>query len=290
MIPPLFLMGGVLAAMVVLGYFDWVIGGRVVSFVLLLGFLIGARTALWFMSETAENDWQSLIGAAPWAILAGCFLAVNPGLPSGVLPKTFIALTLGTTALAGFVVAGNGLLQYADSQNQLELSKIENEDRYQREHAEEFQALGPDAPLWNYFSYMYISDEDLRRQCRAIMARRPDLNERLIEYLGNPVLSTSVRNYIADVAENPSPELSPAFARYSQTVLQSYREMLQNQTSLSDRSRQDATVLLTAAARLHKNGGNLQPQIAAWRDFLRAFKDSEDLVRKADEILHTTAP
>jgi hypothetical protein len=38
----------------------------------------------------------------------------------------------------------------------------------------EFRALGKDAPLWNYFSYMYISNEELRTQCHEIIASRAD--------------------------------------------------------------------------------------------------------------------
>jgi hypothetical protein len=99
----------------------------------------------------------------------------------------------------------------------------------------------PTAPLWKYFGYIYKPDETLRRQCRDIMAHRPDLNQRLIEYLGNPILANSARDYIGEVAENPSAELTPAFARYMDTVLQSYREVLRNETTPTERARQDAT-------------------------------------------------
>lgn len=284
-IPPLFLLGVVLAAMIGMGRFDWIVGGRPGSVVLLAGFLIGAAAALGFVLDQPDAWWQSLVGVTPWAMLAGCFLALNSGPSPGPLPKILIAATLGTTALAGWVLTGGGAVKYVQRQNQIAWSKVEQSQAFEQQRADEFRALGTDAPLWNYFGYMYMPDESLRRQCRDIMAHRPDLNQRLIEYLGNPILASSARDYIGDVAENPSAELTPAFARYMETVLQGYREVIRNETTLTERARQDATALFAAAARLQKAGGNLKPQVTAWRDYLRTFQNASDLKHAADEIL-----
>jgi hypothetical protein len=285
LLPPLFLLGGVLVVMILMGRFDWVLGGRVVSFLLLIGFLIAAAPALWFMFDTGDEWWKEWAGLAPWAMLAGCAIAVNIELPAGLAAKTAIAATLGSTALAGWALTFYGLVGYVEQQNQMALSAVENERAFESDRAKEFLALGPDAPLWNYFGYMYMSDETLRRECRDIIAHRPDLNQQLIAYLGNPVLAESVRNYIADVAENPSAELAPAFAAYSDSTLKDYREVLRGQSDVTDRARHDIGGILTACNRLQHAGADLKPQASAWRDYLRRFENATDLENQAAEVL-----
>src|SRR5690349_12435262 len=66
LIPPLFLMGGIVGTMVMMGQFDWVPGGRGASVVLLLGFMIGSGAGLWFTFERPQNAWQAAAGIAPW--------------------------------------------------------------------------------------------------------------------------------------------------------------------------------------------------------------------------------
>jgi hypothetical protein len=284
-VPPVVLFAIVLAIMIGIGRFDWIAGGRPVAAVLLIGFLIAAAVALGYAMDKPDAWWQGLVGVTPWIMLAGCFLALNPGSAPGALPKILMAATLGTTAVAGWVLTAAGAVHYVKQQDVIEQSKVENASRYEQEHADEFRALGTDAPLWNYFGYMYLSDEALRRQCRDIIAHRPDLNARLIEYLGSDMLSEPAASYIGAIAENPSAELGPAFARYMQTKLEGYREVLRNEKEFSDRGEQVVTPMFAAAARLQKAGADLKPQITAWRDYLHTFKNAAALEHAANELL-----
>jgi hypothetical protein len=130
---------------------NWIAGGRPGSVVLLVGFLIGAAAALGFALDEPDAWWQNLVGVTPWVMLAGCFLALNPGPSPGPVPKIVIAVTLGSTALAGWVLTGAGAVKYVGRQNQIALSKVEQAKVFEQTRADEFRALGTDRPPLEIF-------------------------------------------------------------------------------------------------------------------------------------------
>jgi hypothetical protein len=271
-IPPLLLVGIVLTVVVTSGQFDWLPGGRFLGSILVVGYLIGFGAAL-----AIESDAGWVLGLAMVAAVAVVVNAGGSRAVAGVL--------IAAGAVAGWVVVGRAMSGYLQQQERVEQSKVEQIVRYENEQSDEFRALGKDAPLWNYFSYMYMPNEALRRECREIIASRPDLNERLVEFLRDPVMAHPAINYIGDVAEHPAAELAPAVAAYSDGVLGEYRELLRGKTEITDRTRETVTGIFAAAERLKRGGGDMRAAVREWRDFLRGFKNAGDLVKRAEALL-----
>jgi len=285
LVPPVFLLGIALASMIQLGRFDWILRSHVAAGGLLIGFLIAATAAMLYLFDEPENLVQRLIGTTPFLMLAGCFVALNPGASPGLPAKLLIAVTLGMSSLAGWGLAATGAVKWVMRQDEIAQSKDRQAWDTEQRRIDEFRALSPEAPLWHYFRFLYLVDPGLRAQCREVVARRPDLIQQLIEYLGNPMFADEAVNYIGDVAEHPSAELAPALGKHMSAILEEYRELLKGESRFSDRGRETASSLLAAAARVQKSGGDLRPQTTAWRDYLSKFSNASDLAHLAAEIL-----
>jgi hypothetical protein len=132
---------------------------------------------------------------------------------------------------------------------------------------------------------MYNSNEELRKECLEIIAGRPDRDARLAEYLGNEILASEATRYIAEFHPAPGPALAPAFARRSDLVLTRISEVEAGSDRLSDRSSADIRDIIRAEARIQKGGGELAPQMQAWRSYLGRFKNTGELVAEIDKTL-----
>jgi hypothetical protein len=139
----------------------------------------------------------------------------------------------------------------------------------------EFRGLGENAPLWRYLGFMYFEDDTVRTEARAIIARDPDLNEELMEYLDNEILASDAVNYIFDVHAGPPAILAPAYARLLEKKLGRFRELLNPSQRPDARHKFDISRLIGAASRIHQAGGDLTPQLTAWRDYLRTIKEMD---------------
>jgi hypothetical protein len=208
--------------------------------------------------------------------------------PPGTSVKTLIAATLGLGTVAGWVQIAVWLTEYTNEQSRLAESKIAHEQEYQDQREAAFRALGKGAPLWNYFGYMYISNEELRKECHEIMAGRADRDEKLVEYLGNEILASDATRYIGQFHPVPGPALAPAFAKRSDLVLSSIGEVNPDSNQLSDRSYSDIQDIIRAANRIQKGGGDLTTQMQGWRTYLKRFKNTGELVAEIDQALPQT--
>jgi hypothetical protein len=132
---------------------------------------------------------------------------------------------------------------------------------------------------------MYISNDDLRKECHEIMANRADRDASLVEYLGNEVLASDATRYIGEFHPAPGPALAPAFARQSDLILSRIPEVNAGTDQLSERSYSDTQDIIRAAIRIHKGGGNLAPQLEGWRSYLKRFKNTAELVAEIDQTL-----
>jgi hypothetical protein len=180
------------------------------------------------------------------------------------------------------------LSEYTSEQSQLAESKIAHEREVQDEREAAFRALGKDAPLWNYFGYMYISNEELRKECHEIMAGRADRDEKLVEYLGNEILASDATRYIAEFHPAPGPALAPAFAKRSDLELSRIGEVNPDSNRLSERSYSDIQDIIRAASRIQKGGGDLTTQMQGWRTYLKRFKNTGELTAEIDQALPQT--
>src|SRR5207244_2460639 len=163
-----------------------------------------------------------------------CFLAVNAS-----QFRAIVAATLGVGCLVGWmhVVLWAGM--WVRSENQQVEQTIARDREFQDQRDEEFRALGKDAPLWNYFSYLYIENEVLRKECREIVASRPDRDERLIEYLSNEILMSPATGYIANLHPSPGSALAGGYASYLERSLSDFSDYNPGTEPLGERSLKD---------------------------------------------------
>ena len=231
----------------------------------------------------AETKYEQFAALSGWLLLAGCFVAVNAA-PS-VAAKTTIALTLGLGGVAGWLQMFFWLSECSSQQAKYEESRLKHEEEVQQSREAEFRALGKEAPFWKYFGYMYISNDELRKECHEIMAARADRDASLIDYLGNDILASDATRYIAEFHPAPGPTLAPAFAQRSDLVVGQISEVNSGSDQISDRSYSDIKDIIGAATRIQKGGGDLAPQLKRWRTYLGGFKNTAELVAEIDKAM-----
>lgn len=282
LLPYLFMAALVTAALIALGTFSWVPGGRWTCFALWLGLLVTFSVSGYY-SMSFETKYEQFAALSGWLLLAGCLVAANAA-PSK-RAKAAIVATLGLGGVAGWLQVVVWLSEYSAEKAQVAESRIAHEREFQDRREADFRALGKDAPLWNYFGYMYISNDELRKQCHEIMASRADRDASLVEYLGNEILASDATRYIGEFHPAPGPALAPAFARRSDLSLSQIAEVNAGSDQLSERSYADIKDIIRAATRIHKGGGNLTSQLEGWRSYLKRFKNTAELVAEIDQTL-----
>jgi hypothetical protein len=282
-VPYVLIAGAVTATLIVRGTLSWVPGGWLACVPIWLGLLVAFAVSGWYSMSDPETKYEQFAALSGWLLLAGCLVAANAE-PS-IAAKAAIVATLGLGGAAGWVQVAFWLTDYAEEQNQAADSRIAHEQEFQKGLDAEFRALGKDAPLWKYLSYMYISNEELRRECLEIIAGRADRDAQLTGYLGNEILASEATRYIAEFHPAPGPPLGPALARRSDLVLSRISEIEGGSNQISERSYADIRDILRAATRIQKGGGDLTSQMEAWRSYLKRFKNTAELVAEIDRTL-----
>ena len=93
--------------------------------------------------------------------------------------------------------------------------------------------------------------------------------------------------YIGEFHAAPGPALAPAFARRSDLrPLADFGKSTAGPIK-SGRSASDSDIrdIIRAAIRIQKGGGDLRPQMEAWRSYLKRFKNTAELVAEIDQTL-----
>jgi len=283
LVPYLFLAAAVTVTLIVFGNFAWVPGGRGTCSFIGFGLLILFGVSGYYSMSEVDTKYEQLAALSGWVLLAGCFVAVN-AIPSKIV-KTTIALTLGLGGVAGWLQMFFWLSECSSQQAQYEESRIKHEEEVQQGREAEFRALGKEAPFWNYFGFMYISNDELRKECHEIMAARADRDESLIKYLGDEILANDATRYIAEFHPAPGPALAPAFAQYSDLLVGRMSEVNSGSDQVSERSYSDIKDIIGAATRIQKGGGDLTPQLTRWRRYLTGFKNTAELVSQIDQVM-----
>ena len=280
LVPYLLMAAAVSAALIAWGTFSWVPGGRLTCFSIWVGLLVAFAVSGYYSMSEFESKYEQFAALSGWLLLAGCFIAVNAA-PSTAARMAIIA-TLGLGGVAGWVQVAVWLSEYSQEKAQLAESRIAHEQEFQESQEAEFRALGKEAPLWRYLGYMYISNEEVRKKCHEIIAGRADRDAQLVEYLGSEILASDATRYIGEFHPAPGPALVPAFARRSDLVLSRISEIDAGSDQISERSYADIRDIIRAAARIQKGGGDLTPQMEAWRSYLKRFKNTADLVAEIE--------
>jgi hypothetical protein len=283
LVPYLFMAAAVTAALIALGTFSWVPGGRLTCFAIWVGLLVAFAVSGYYSMSESESKYEQFAALSGWLLIAGCFVAVNAA-PSSAA-RTAIVATLGLGGVAGWLQVAVWLSEYSAEKAQLAESRIAHEREFQDSQEAEFRALGKEAPLWRYLGYMYISNVELRKECHEIIAGRSDRDAQLVEYLGSEILASDAIRYIGEFHPAPGPALAPAFARRSDLVLSQISEIDAGSDQISERSYADIRDIIRAATRIQKGGGDLRPQMEAWRSYLKRFKNTAELVAEIDQTL-----
>ena len=263
--------------------FEWVPGGRGTCCAICVGLLITFLVSGYYSMSPVQTTYEQFATFFGWLLVLVCFVAVN--FPASTIVKTLVTATLGLGGVAGWIQVAVWATQYATEQSQVAESKIAHEKDWQDQQEAAFRALGKDAPLWNYFGYMYISNEALRKECHEIIAERADRDEQLVDYLGNEVLASDATRYIGEFHPAPGTTLASAFAKRSDLVLSRIGEVNSESNQLSERSYSDVQEIIRAATRIQKGGGDLTTQMQAWRAYLERFKNAGDLLAEIDQAL-----
>jgi len=283
LVPYVGIPAAVLAALIVRGAFAWVPGGHLTSFALWIGLVIAFAVTGYYAMSVPESMLEQIAGFAGWALILGCFVAVNA--TSSIAARAVIVATLGIGGAAGWLQAGAWFIDYLKSEDQAVQSRIAHDREFQEQREAEFRALGKDAPLWKYFGCMYNSNEEIRKECREIIATRADRDARLIEYLDSEILASESIRYLGELHPAPGPAFVSGFARRSDLSLSQISEVETGSDQLSERSYADIRDIIRAASRIQSGGGDLTPQLEAWRQYLKRFRNTADLVATIDQTL-----
>ena len=227
----------VTAALIAVGTFSWVPGGRLTCFSIWVGLLVAFAVSGYYSMSESESKYEQFAALSGWLLLAGCFIAVNAA-PS-IAARTAIVATLGLGGVAGWLQVAVWLNEYSQEKAQLAESRIAHEQEFQDGQDAEFRALGKEAPLWRYLGYMYISNEELRKECHEIIAGRADRDAQLIEYLAAKSSRAMRQDTSASSIPRPDRALAPAFARRSDLVLSRISEIDAGSDQISERSYAD---------------------------------------------------
>ena len=283
LVPYVGFTSAVLAILVARGTLGWLPGGRPMSVALWIGLVITFAVSGYYAMSDPETTFEQVAALSGWLLLAGCFVAVNAA--SSIAVKAVIIATLGVGGVAGWLQAAAWLGDYFEEKEQAVQSGIAHDREFQEQLEAEFRALGKEAPLWKYFGCMYNSNQEISKECLEIIAARADRDARLIEYLDSEILASEATRYISEFHPAPGPALASAFGRRSDLVLSQISDLDAGSKQLDERSYADVRDLIRAAIRIQNGGGDLTPQLEAWRRYLTRFRNTADLAAPIEQTL-----
>ena len=283
LVPYVLIAAAVTATLIARGTFSWVPGGRWACILIWLGLLVAFMVSGYYAMSDPGTRFEQFAALSGWLLLAGCLVAVNAD-PS-FAAKAAIVATLGVGGAAGWLQAAAWLNDYFEAKEQAAVNGIAHDREFQEQLEAEFRALGKEAPLWKYFGYMYNSNPEVRKECQDIIAARADRDARLIEYLDSETLASDATRYIGEFHPAPGPALASAFGRRSDLVLSRISDLDADSNQLGERSYADVRDVIRAAIRIQNGGGDLTPQLEAWRRYLRRFRNTTDLAALIEETL-----
>ena len=282
-VPYVGIAAAVLATLIARGAFAWLPGGRLTALASWIGLVIAFAASGVYATSVPATTFEQIAAIAGWLLLLGCFVAVNT--TSSIVARAVVIATLGVGGVAGWLQAGAWISGHFEAEQQAAESGIAHDREFQGQLEAEFRALGKEAPLWKYFGYMYNSNPEVRKECQDIIANRADRDARLIEYLDSEILASDATRYIGEFHPAPGPGLAPAFGRRSDLVLSQISDLAGASKQLDERSYSDVRDITRAAIRIQNGGGNLTPQLEAWRRYLARFKNTTDLAAPIDQTL-----
>jgi hypothetical protein len=287
MIPCLFVAILVLT-MVAKDSLNFIPGGRLLQFVIAVGILITFSTALFAMLGRYNSVTQGFLIAVPYLILAGCAAVIHlTDSPDLRLVHLVAAIVLGGAALAGWGLAGMGVVLY--TQRELERSaRREQEEREQEEQHEqwevaEYAKLDDSPSLYALLQFIWSRNDQVRREAREQVSRFPGLDDKLIELLDQDCREAV--SYIANVYENPPAKLAPAWGRMLERQLKKWDSLQYDEHAGT--WEQNLTAYFKGAQRIQRAGGSLRTELLSWHQHLQKCKGLGNLAAFVGDLLET---
>ena len=273
-VPFLLLLAAVMTASILKGRFDLVPGGKLTAALALVGFLIAASAALMAAFGRRHSPADFLFAALPFVILAPCFQVVNAAAFSRWRVPALAVLGLASLcgwglAARAFVVREIHEMESADAQASKDRAQ---HDARAVQVLAEYRMLPPDAPLKTIIEFEFAADQTVQNEARARIAAWPNLDDEIARILVDERNSvTSLQwtiSYIAELHASPSARLAPAYARLLDRAYHYWESTMRND-EYAAKYEFELRSLFTAAGRIQKAGGDLRPQLEAWRDLLK---------------------
>ena len=280
-VPFLLILLVVMISSILRGRFDWIPGGKLVAFALLFGFMVGVGAPLFDSFNRHDSGWDYVIATIPFVTLVGCFWAVSglePMVPARA-GKILASAILGLTSAGGWGLTGYAFVTHLKREmlaadRHYAKDRVEQEARTARQTAE-FRALPADAPLIELFGFEFAANEEVQREARQRIAARPDLDGEIIAILSDEKYGVTdllwTVSYIANIHPAPPARLAPAYAKVLERAYK-YWESTMKYDDYASKAEPEVLLFLRGAERVQKAGGDLRPQLRAWRDLVKSAR------------------
>jgi hypothetical protein len=147
----------------------------------------------------------------------------------------------------------------------------------------EYEKLGSDAGLWQLIQHTHAYNADVQNACRSRIAARPNLEGEMSALLETGWAEHALA-YLRDAYPLPLRNLSPAYAKFLDKELGSWRIRLTNDEH-AGKWEQNMHPLFDVAEKIAEDGGDLRPQLEAWRSMLQQAKGMGMVIRHVDAAL-----
>jgi len=265
-IPVALLFGGSLMVSVHRGAMDWMPGGRMAQYAVVLGLVVGVSAFSIVSFGIRHKLLSPLCAAVPLVVVGAAIVMAHTA-----AGRNIVASVLGVVAVAGWLVMIIGFGVYVKDSVQVANQRAQEERAREEERSRsdlaEFRALGADAPLRQLMEYTYSPNDAVQKEARVVISARPNLEDELIAMLRDGA-GDSAASYIARVHPAPSSKLAPAFASFLESELPGWQSRLMGSPN-PGMWQPNISSFFYAADRIQKAGGDLRPQLKQWHDYLK---------------------
>jgi len=272
--------------MVSKGSLNSIPGGGLIQFVTAVGILITFSITILGLLGRGNAVVQVLLIAIPYLLLAGCAAIIHHSdLPNPKLVHLVAAILLGGAALAGWGLAGMGMIYYMH--NDLERSALRaQEEREQEEQHEQWEVtkyakLDDSSPLHKLLRFTWSRDDQVRQQAREQVSRFPELDDKLIELLDQDY--EDAISYIANRYENPPAMLAPSWGGMLERQLKKWDTLQYDE--YAGKWENNLMSYFKGAQKIQLAGGMLRTELESWRKHLQKCKGLGSLANFVNSLL-----
>ncbi|MBL8232721.1 MAG: hypothetical protein JNL98_29755 [Bryobacterales bacterium] len=285
--PLALLQSGALYLCIRAGAFDWAPGGRTLLYALLFGYFL---VMTWLPVAAPGRGGAAMAAKAGGiVILVAAFAALNlqAAMRDSLATRAIIGAVLGVTGLSGWLIVGAVFVEIVQNNIRQVQAQAEREQQMDTERIAwekaEYANLPADAKLWQLMQHCHARDEQVRRDIRARILALPDLEADTIALLGTGWAEHSLA-YLRDVYPLPPRKLAPAYAKFLDQQLASWRASLTGDEN-AGKWEPNLHPLFDVAEKIAKDGGDLRLQLEAWQTMLKEVRGLGGVSYHVNEVL-----